>query len=141
MTLPMPDFLAEALTWPKNYNYAIAIETAINLHLPPSMMIIEKKQLSDGWSKVDKKLAMAWTVLQKETCKECGQPLWICRSSDKNLYFSVQKGLCYAKAEIDKWQDKSSNKLRDGEYPYVVPKTHGDKMPTRKQYYDELMEE
>jgi len=86
---------------------------------------------------------MAWTILKKETCKECGQPLWICRSSEKNLTFSVRTGVCYAKAELDKWQKGTkSQKLKNGEHPYIVAKMRReeDPLPSRQRYLKELAE-
>jgi hypothetical protein len=102
------------------------------------------RQPEDGWSKADKKLAIAWTILQRETCRECGQPLWICRSSNKNLLFSVRTDLCYAKAELEKWQDgPRAKKLKRGEHPYISAKMRNEKdpMPSRLTYLEELAEE
>lgn len=138
----MPDFLAEVLTWPKSYTYALAVETAMNNSVPPTTFILKDKQPSDGWSSADKKLAVAWTVLNKEICKTCGNPLWICRSSDKNLLFSVRKDTCYAKAELERWEKKNKTPLKPGEYPYVVPSMRHDEdpLPRRAAYLAELQE-
>lgn len=119
----MPGFLAEVLTWPNNYGFTIAVQTAMELQLPPTVLLTDK-QPTEGWSRADKKLAIAWTILKKETCNQCGQPLWICRSSNKNLTFSVRKGVCYAKAELDKWEKKNGKDLKPGEAPYVMPKMY-----------------
>ena len=138
----MPGFLADALTWPSNYAYTLAVQTAMKLGLPPSVMFTDR-QPEDGWSKADKKLAIAWTILEKETCRECGQPLWICRSSNKNLLFSVRTDLCYAKAELDKWQESTkAKKLKRGEHPYIVAKMRDETepMPSRRAYLEELAE-
>ena len=138
----MPGFLAEVLTWPKNYSYAIAVETAMSLNLPPTVMLVDGRQPTDGWNASDKKLAMAWTILQKETCPQCGQPLWICRSNNKNLLFSIRKDTCYAYAELEKWQKGKNSKLKNGEHPYIVPKMRNDEpMPTRKQYLTQISED
>lgn len=138
----MPDFLADSLTWPKHYHIALAVQTAMDLHLPPTFMLLEGKQPTDPWSRHDKKLAVAWTIMNKETCPKCGQPIWICRSSDKNLGFSVKVGLCYASAELEKWQDSKRGKnLKKGEYPYVVPTMYDDSpLPSRLDYLNGLDE-
>lgn len=140
----MPGFLADALTWPSNYRYTIAVETAMKLNLPPSVMLTELGQPADGWSRADKKLAMAWIILQKETCKNCGQPLWICRSSNKNLMFSVRTGICYAKAELEKWEvSPRGKKLKKGEHPFIVAQMRNKEtpLPSRAEYMAELADE
>lgn len=138
----MPGFLAEVMTWASSYPYTLGVETALNFGVPPTTFIVEGKQPSDGWSRADKKLAMAWTILQRETCSICGQPLWICRSSNKNLMFSVKTDICYANAELEKWKaSRKAKNLKKGEHPYVVPKMYNDeKLPTRQAYLEELSE-
>lgn len=139
----MPDFLADALTWPQNYKYTVAIETAMRLNLPPSVMLVRGKTAADGWAEYDKKLAMAWVILDRETCKDCGQPLWICRSSNRDLMFSVRTDLCYASAEFEKWQDsKKAKNLKKGEKPYIVAKMREDTpKPSRLEYLKEIADE
>jgi len=140
----MPDFLAEVLTWPSNYGIALAVQTAMDLNLPPTVMILADRQPTDGWSPQDKKLAIAWTVLQRETCTKCGQPMWVCRGSNKNIGFSVRKGMCYQSAELEKRSDREGAKLKKGEYFYATPKTYDDTpLPgaLRKAYMEELAEE
>lgn len=137
----MPDFLAEVLTWSNNYYNAIAVQTAYELGLPPTSFLGDK-QPSEEWSREDKKLAMAWTILQKETCQKCGQPLWICRSSNKNILFRVRKATCYAAAELEKKQDDKRFKLAKGEYAYAVPYTLDESpLPSRRDYLESLSED
>lgn len=140
----MPDFLADALTWPHNYNAHLAVETAYNMGVRPLTFLLEDAQPTDPWTVYDKKLLMAWTTLQKETCNECGQPLWICRSSDPNLGFSVRKGLCYSKREMHKWSESAAGKAaKDYETPYTVPTRYDENipLPTRAMWIKELTEE
>jgi len=137
----MPGFLAEVLTWPSSYASALAVETAMKLHMPPSVFMFPDRQPTEPWTAGDKKLALAWTILERETCGQCGKPIWICRSSNKNLLFSVRTDICYASAEVQKFQDTRRGKnLKKGEYPYVVPKMRheGDPLPTRADYLKEL---
>lgn len=131
----MPDFLAEVLTWPKSFAHTLAVQTAMAVGVPPTVFILKDKQPEDGWSPADKKLAIAWTILQRETCKVCGNPLWICRSSNKNLLFSVRKDTCYADAEHKRWEKKNKNPLKPGEYAYVLPTMRNDEpFPGRAEY-------
>lgn len=141
----MPDFLAEALTWPQNYSYALAVETAYKTGIRPLTFIVKDAQPDEPWTDADKKLMLAWTILERETCSECNQPLWICRSEDNNLGFSVRKGMCYAKKEVEEWQKKPAGKnIKAGEVPYVVPVKVYDKtksFPRRSDYFKQLEEE
>jgi hypothetical protein len=140
----MPDFLADALTWPQNYRAAIAVQTAYDMGVPPLTFLKDDSQPTDKWTDADKKLLMAWTILQKETCQECGQPLWICRSNNNNLTFSVRKGLCYAKLAMEKWKDTSAGKnTKPGEVPYVLPSRYDETLPlpSRRDYLQQLAED
>lgn len=135
----MPDFLAEVLTWPKNYGYALAVRSALEWHIPPTTLIVAQKQPTDPWTMADKKLAVAFTILQRETCKECGQPLWICRSSNKNLLFKVRKDTCYSKRELEVWSKKNAKNLKPGEHTYVIAEMRNDEeMPSRREYLEAL---
>lgn len=138
----MPDFLAEVLTWPSNYYYSVAVETAVKMGIPPTSLLSEE-QPTKKWSSADKKLAMAWTVLQRETCNKCGQPLWICRSSNKDLGFRIRRGKCYSSSELEKWQkSKAGETLKPGEYGYAVPYMRDESnLPSRKAYLAELADE
>jgi len=138
----MPDFLAEVLTWPKNHYLAIAVQTAVEMGLPPTLFVLDEKKTGVEWSAADKKLAMAWTILQRETCKQCGQPLWICRSSERDMQFKVNTDICYASAELAKWQDsKRAKSMKKGEYAYIIPfMANGQQFPSRLKYVMELAE-
>lgn len=140
----MPDFLAEVLTWNHNYGNLMAVQTAVKMGLPPTSFLTDKDP-SEGWSREDKKLAIALTILEKETCSKCGQPIWICRSSDKNLLFKVRKTTCYATAEYEKEQKNNEKRkvvLKPGEYMYVLPyMLDGSNLPSRRAYLDSLAED
>lgn len=143
----MPDFLAEVLTWNENYHVTIAIETALNLHKAPTSFILVHNQ-TDEWSPLDKKLAVAFTLMNKEVCQSCMQPIWICRNSDSNIDFSIRVGKCYAKAAIEKSEESRSKrkngKLKHGEYLYAVPmQVNGKELDkgTRSKYFQSLAEE
>lgn len=140
----MPDFLADALTWPQNYSSAIAVQTAYEMGIRPLTFLVKNAQPTEPWTQADKRLLMAWTILQKESCQECGQPIWICRSSNNNLTFSVRKGLCYAKLAMKKWSDSpAGKKMGDGDVPYVIPKRYDEDipLPSRRDYLAQLSED
>ena len=85
-------------------------------------------------------------ILEDETCNECGNPIWVCRNeSASNVGFKVKTATCFAKAELDRWNEredkKKSAKKRYGEYPYVVAYTYdGSDVPSRMQFYKDLIE-
>ncbi len=101
------------------------------------------EQPSDPWTPFDFMLLEAYQILQDETCNECGHPIWVCRNEEaSNVGFKVKIAKCFAKAELDKWQEsqeKKSSKKSYGEYPYVTAYTYDNgPMPTRTEYYEQL---
>lgn len=140
----MPGFLAEVLTWPRNYYSAVAVETAVKMGIPPTSLLSES-QPSDPWSRADKKLALAYTILQRETCAKCGQPLWVCRSTNPELTFKAKKAVCFASQELEKYAESKNGKtLKKGEYIYAVPVLGYDEtkpLPSRREYFESLADE
>ena len=85
-------------------------------------------------------------ILEDETCKQCGSPIWVCRNdSADNVGFKIKEAKCYATAELEKWQEKEdkkkSKRKKYGTYPYTVAYTYDDSpMPSRMSFYKSLME-
>jgi len=105
------------------------------------------EQPSEPWNEFDFMLIEAYQILQDETCNECGNPIWICRNEEaSNVGFKVKTAKCFAKAELDKWNEKEekskSKKKRYGEYPYVLAYTYDDSdMPSRRSFYENLAQD
>lgn len=142
----MPGFLADVLSQGHNHELTLSIETAINMGIRPSSMLLAAAQPHEDWTIEDKKLAIAFTLLERQRCGKCHQPLWICRSTNTNLDFSVKKGTCYVdKALEDRKRKDSKTKgggLKDGQFYYVEPTMRGDKpLPSRREWLDDLKEE
>lgn len=122
------------------------VKSALSLHLRPSAHILGLKKPTSDWSEADHTLAMAYSVLESETCDKCGHPIWVCRNTDNRITFSVESYVCFADKELQKtrknWEKKNGGKkdkerLKDGEYEYVVPKmTDGSPLPTRLDWYN-----
>lgn len=95
-------------------------------------------QPTDPWTQYDFKLLEAYQILQDETCPNCGQPVWLCRTSDSNVNVKVRKAQCHVTAAIQKKQEadeKGKRKLKPGEYYYPVIETiDGSELPTREDY-------
>lgn len=106
--------------------------------------MILHEQPTKEWRPFDFLLLEAYQILQDETCPQCGQPVWICRSTDRNVYITVQKARCFVTAELEKAQDGAKGKktLKPGEYmyPQVRPLDAGTELPTREDYFNSLIE-
>lgn len=134
---------------PQNYGTTLAIEAAVESGIRPSSLVLSSAQPNDEWTVEDKRLVVALHLLNKQTCQKCGKPIWICRSSNNRLTFSVRKGICYASAALEKEQKKledsknKSVKLKPGEFLYTVPQMIGDDepLPTRAEWLESEADE
>lgn len=141
----MPPFLADVLTWPGNRQYVTYIVAARSYSIPPTVLLLRDRQPSDGWSQVDKKLAVALQILEDETCSDCGIPVWLGHSDDKDIQFEVKSRVCYSCAEIEKDQEekpgrKSKRKPTKGEKKFLQ-QTGSSNNQSRDRYYSGIMEE
>ena len=138
----MPDFLADVLSRAHNYGIMQSVEAALNLKLPSTAFIYNDKQPTDPWDQDDKKIAVAAHILEKQTCPKCGQPLWICRSTDPNIEFQVKTGICYASKALEDRQakdEKNKKKLKNGEFRYTVPNMlFENPFPTRADWLESM---
>ncbi len=102
------------------------------------------EQPSEEWNEFDFLLLEAYQMLQDEICTDCGNPIWICHNEEAaNVGFKVKTTKCFAKAELERWQEKEDKKKTKrkayGERPYIVAYTYdGSEMPTRSDYYQSL---
>lgn len=102
-------------------------------------------QPTDPWTPYDFKLLEAYQILQDEICPTCGNPIWLCRSTDPNVNAIVRTAICYGKAELEtkekKREDSKGKKsLKPGEYEYVVfePIDKEKGLPSREDYFASL---
>lgn len=120
----------------------LPIRSAIALHLRPTAHILRLKNPTANWTNVDHLLAEAFTRMQDETCPQCGQPIWLCRSNDPNLQWKVRSDTCSASAEKEKYDEKESakkGKKKYGQFHYLEPYTvFGDPIPTRDAFFEAL---
>ena len=85
-------------------------------------------------------------MLQDETCSMCGNPIWICRNEyANNIGFKIKSSKCFAKAELDKHQERESKKKskvkKHGEQEYVLAYAYdGGEMPSRMSYLTAVAE-
>lgn len=142
----MPGFLADVLSQGHNHELTLSIETAIKMGVRPSSMLLAAAQPTEPWTIEDKKLAIAFTLLDRQRCGNCKQPLWICRSQNTNLDFSVKKSTCYVTKALEERKAQDSKKkgaqLKPGQSYYVEPTMRGGKpLPSRQEWLDDLREE
>lgn len=110
--------------------------------------MIFHEQPTDPWTPYDFTLLEAYQILQDETCNQCGNPIWICHSTDSNITFEMKSTTCFAVRTEEKWRDNkkmlSKGKAKEwepdpGEDYYPVPKTvDGGPFPSRDDYLRSL---
>jgi hypothetical protein len=89
----------------------------------------------------------AMQILEDEPCKECGSQIWICRNeSAAHVGFKVKIATCFAKAELDRHQEREEKKKKKnkkhGEQEYVLPYAYdGGELPTRMSYFNSLTQQ
>lgn len=133
----MPGFLAEVLHKPHNRGYRIAVATARAWGVPPHVTI--SGGVPGEWSEQDVLLANALTVLENETCKSCGTPVWLGYSTDNEILFRTQKSHCYGCEELEKEREKQTKAKQKGygDTTYVEPyhffENKGGRLPSRRE--------
>lgn len=106
------------------------------------------EQPSDPWTPYDFKLLEAYQILQDETCPVCGNPIWICRSTDSDIVFKMQNTTCFADRTETLWRqqkEKLSQKKgtkqwepEPGDQWFPVAETvSGGPLPSRDDFYRE----
>lgn len=134
----MPPFLADVLTWPGNRQYITAIKAARDFSIPPTVLILRDRQPSDGWSAVDKKLAIAFQILEDETCPDCGIPIWLGHNDAEDIVFEIKARVCYSCATVETTREREENKKNKrkptkGEKKFISNETKD--IHTRAAYY------
>lgn len=94
------------------------------------------------WTPEDVLLANALTVLEAETCRECGTPVWWGYSTDNTLQFKIETSHCYACEALEKEREaRSKNRANKGhgDTPYVVAYNffEDQPLPSRRASYEQ----
>lgn len=108
------------------------------------------EQPTEPWTEYDFKILEAYQILQDEICNQCGNPVWLCHSSDNRIDFKAVNSTCFAtKAHMErldakKKRDQRASREERAEWgrttymkPYIVQNAEGD-LPTRWDYYNSL---
>lgn len=108
------------------------------------------EQPTEPWTEYDFKILEAYQILQDEICNQCGNPVWLCHSTDNRIDFKTVNSTCFAtKAHMErldakKKRDQRASREERAEWgrttymkPYIVQNAEGD-LPTRWDYYNSL---
>lgn len=115
----------------------------------PLAVLYSLKDPYGEWSPADYRLIRSYQQMKDELCPKCGQPVWLCHSTDPDLVWEVQTETCYATAAIEarRWKDdnpKEQPKKKDRQswgrdyYPVatMLPDMDGNTpdLPTRDSF-------
>lgn len=104
---------------------------------------------SDWTDERNRKLAMAMTILEEESCRGCGTPAWIGLSTNNEIVFDIKSTTCFSCAELEKDREsyekgRGGRPRGKGETRYTKPRNvwgpeHG--LPSRSHSYQHDMPE
>lgn len=119
------------------------MKSAVDARQRPIAALLEEPDPYSNWTSHDYRVQEAIHTIDREVCKSCGNPVWLCHSYDNRIQFDVRVGACYAKAEIEdieKENERSGvDSLKPGEYRYAVPiGIENGKDKNGKKTYDPL---
>ena len=132
---------------PENHHILTKIRAAITANIRPCA-VIYREQPDTDWTTLDFQLLEAYQIIEDEKCPQCGNPVWLCRSTADNIEWASKTSVCQAtKAKEAKTaaRDKThkvdaKTKAGWGRIDYVVPRVpsyfpEGTELPTRKDFY------
>ena len=105
----------------------------------------------EPWKSVDFALLIALQMMEDETCSQCGHPIWICRTNDPDMFFSVKSSVCHATRAVrekehnelsqdDRTKVTAKEKASWGKSVHAVPELNPasgrTELITRKEYYE-----
>jgi hypothetical protein len=87
----------------------------------------------------------AMTIMEAEKCRKCGNPVWLCHTTNNAVDFEVEKNTCYGDAELQDYEKNNQNApLEVGEYLTVkavgIKNDDGsyDPLPSRMEAMQQL---
>lgn len=106
--------------WDRNIRYISRLRSAVEMRQRPTAALLELSDPFTGWTPHDYRLQEALSIIEKEKCQTCGNPVWLCHSADNSIDFEIEVGACYAKAELEDYEEKPGvEKLEPGQYRYA----------------------
>lgn len=132
-----PDFLADCLSRDHNGSLRVVAKTAKEWGVPPRQVYLGEPV---QWNDRDSRLAMALTVLEQETCKECGTVAWLGHSANSSIVFKHDKQYCWGCAKLEEAREEDAkNKVKGhGAKPYVTAASFDASipLPTRRDEFE-----
>lgn len=88
----------------------------------PTAALLELPDPFSGWNSHDYRLQEALSIIEKEVCKTCGNPVWLCHSADSRIDADIRVGACYMDAELKDFEKNNPGEpeLESGQYRYAV---------------------
>ena len=112
--------------------------------------MILQVQPTEPWKTIDFSLLEALQIIEQETCNECGNPIWHCNSSDRDVHMRVKSRLCSGARALRGHQNKkiTETKARKDDLktskewgvnyytsPELNPQAERTELPGRTEYY------
>lgn len=121
------------------------IRSAVKQGQRPTAALLCEPNPHGEWNKLDYILQDAYFTMDTEVCSICNNPIWLCHSTDNRIDFKVKTRTCYAKAEIEDFENSEKGKnLGNGEYLIAVPigiedeRGEFEPLPTRQEAYTNM---
>lgn len=113
----------------------------------PCAMIF-REQPDEPWGLFDFALVEAYTIMNDEKCQLCGNPVWLCQSTSRDVQFQVKTYTCRATKALETFKDKNKPKGQKakpeekkfwGQYYSSVPKPvfPDVPLPSRKDFFED----
>ena len=135
----------EALSHKQNLKYMTRIRSAVKQGQRPTAALLYEPNPHKGWTKLDYLIQDAFFTMDSEICPMCNNPIWLCHSTDNRIDFKVSTRTCYAKAEIEDFENSEKGKRLDsGEYVIAKPigiedeRGEFEDLPTRSEAYKKM---
>lgn len=71
----------------------------------PTAALLEMGDPFGEWEPVDFRLQTAMHMLNKEICKQCGNPTWLCRTAVNTVEFEIHETVCYATQALEEFDE------------------------------------
>lgn len=63
----------------------------------------------------DRRIILAYQILQDETCQTCGVPVWIGHNEDNTITFQVHDSTCFSCASLETSREKTRSEVQGRE--------------------------
>lgn len=100
--------------------YLNRLNSAASARQRPTAALLELDDPYSDWTSHDYRLQEALTTLERDKCKTCGNPAWLCHTAHSGVEVELRIGACYVDAEVKDFEKNNPNAipLESGEYRY-----------------------